>query len=146
MLTRWESIILWISFTTEATKFTKFAKDFEGQLYEDLLFDYNKIPRPVKNSSDILTVDVGASLIRIIDVVRKFLEISFCNTVQLSVGFITGREKSSAYNEFMTEVTPPLQKWFDSKLTWDPLKYGGLRTLHIPSDFIWTPDLVLYNK
>lgn len=49
------------------------AKDLEGQLYEDLLYDYNKIPRPVKNSSDILTVDVGASLIRIIDVVNKVI-------------------------------------------------------------------------
>ncbi|KJH40592.1 putative acetylcholine receptor subunit alpha-type unc-38 [Dictyocaulus viviparus] len=39
-----------------------------------------------------------------------------------------------------------LQKWFDAKLTWDPKKYGGLRTLHIPSDLIWTPDLVLYNN
>ena len=47
------------------------AKDLESQLYEDLLFDYNKIPRPVKNSSDVMTVDVGASLIRIIDVVTN---------------------------------------------------------------------------
>lgn len=40
----------------------------EAQLYEDLLYDYNKIPRPVKNSSEVLLVDVGSSLIRIIDV------------------------------------------------------------------------------
>lgn len=44
-------------------------KSYESQLYEDLLYDYNKIPRPVKNSSEVLMVDVGASLIRIIDVV-----------------------------------------------------------------------------
>ncbi|KAK6760804.1 hypothetical protein RB195_022029 [Necator americanus] len=96
------------------------AKDLEGQLYEDLLFDYNKIPRPVKNSSDILTVDVGASLIRIIDVDEK--------------------------NQVLTTNLWLEMKWFDAKLTWDPKKYGGLRTLHIPSDLIWTPDLVLYNK
>ncbi|VDM62033.1 unnamed protein product [Angiostrongylus costaricensis] len=53
------------------SKVRQSAKDLEGQLYEDLLFDYNRIPRPVKNSSDILTVDVGASLIRIIDVDEK---------------------------------------------------------------------------
>ncbi|PAV59737.1 hypothetical protein WR25_23714 [Diploscapter pachys] len=47
------------------------AKDMESQLYEELLFYYNKVPRPVKNSADILTVDVGASLIRIIDVDEK---------------------------------------------------------------------------
>lgn len=44
-------------------------KSSEAQLYEDLLYDYNKIPRPVKNSSEVLIIYVGASLIRIIDVV-----------------------------------------------------------------------------
>lgn len=34
------------------------------------------MPRPVKNSADILTVDVGASLIRIIDVDEKVLSSS----------------------------------------------------------------------
>uniref|UniRef100_A0A915PF19 Neurotransmitter-gated ion-channel ligand-binding domain-containing protein n=1 Tax=Setaria digitata TaxID=48799 RepID=A0A915PF19_9BILA len=79
--------------------------ELEAQLYQDLLYDYNKIPRPIKNSTDVLTVDLGASLIRIIDV-----------------------------------------QWNDSRLTWDPSKYGGITTLHIPSDRIWTPDLVLYNN
>lgn len=54
-------------------KVKRSAKDLESQLYEDLLFDYNKIPRPVKNSSDVMTVDVGASLIRIIDVASFYL-------------------------------------------------------------------------
>lgn len=53
------------------------SAELEGQLYEDLLYDYNKIPRPVKNSTDILTVDVGASLIRIIDVVSTNESINF---------------------------------------------------------------------
>lgn len=70
MLIRIGMATLWISVTMQAKR-KQSAKDLEGQLYEDLLFDYNKIPRPVKNSSDILTVDVGASLIRIIDVVSS---------------------------------------------------------------------------
>ncbi|KAI6186956.1 hypothetical protein M3Y98_00189500 [Aphelenchoides besseyi] len=44
---------------------------YEGQLYEDLLYNYNKIPRPVMNSSEVLMVDMGASLIRIIDIDEK---------------------------------------------------------------------------
>uniref|UniRef100_A0A914WLF9 Neurotransmitter-gated ion-channel ligand-binding domain-containing protein n=1 Tax=Plectus sambesii TaxID=2011161 RepID=A0A914WLF9_9BILA len=92
----------------------------EGQLYEDLLYDYNKIARPVKNSTDILTVDVGAALIRIIDVDEK--------------------------NQVLTTNLWLEMQWFDSKLHWNPDDYGGLRKLHIPSDLIWTPDLVLYNN
>ncbi|KAK0397036.1 hypothetical protein QR680_001950 [Steinernema hermaphroditum] len=95
-------------------------KGLEGQLYEDLLYDYNKIPRPVKNSTDVLMVDVGASLIRIIDVDEK--------------------------NQVLTTNLWLEMKWVDAKLQWDPKKYGGITTLHIPSDLIWTPDLVLYNN
>jgi nicotinic acetylcholine receptor len=31
-------------------------------------------------------------------------------------------------------------------MRWDPARYGGIKALHIPSDLLWTPDLVLYNK
>ncbi|MFH4973834.1 hypothetical protein AB6A40_000543 [Gnathostoma spinigerum] len=92
----------------------------EGQLYEDLLYNYNKIPRPVKNSTDVLNVDLGASLIRIIDVDEK--------------------------NQILTTNLWLEMQWIDAKLTWNPQKYGGLKTLHIPSELIWTPDLVLYNN
>ena len=34
----------------------------------------------------------------------------------------------------------------DYKLKWDPNDYGGVKTLHVPSENIWLPDIVLYNK
>jgi len=39
-----------------------------------------------------------------------------------------------------------LQKWFDYKLQWDPQEYGGVEMLYVPSENIWLPDIVLYNK
>ncbi len=39
-----------------------------------------------------------------------------------------------------------LQFWYDYKLVWDPEEYGGVKQLHVPSDHIWRPDIVLYNK
>ena len=39
-----------------------------------------------------------------------------------------------------------VQEWFDYKLKWDPEEYGGVKTLHVPSENIWLPDIVLYNK
>ena len=39
-----------------------------------------------------------------------------------------------------------LQEWMDAKLIWDPEEYGGVRELMVPSDHIWLPDIVLYNK
>jgi len=38
------------------------------------------------------------------------------------------------------------QEWFDERLVWDPSEYGGLAYTHIPSDDLWLPDIVLYNK
>lgn len=38
------------------------------------------------------------------------------------------------------------QEWNDYKLKWNPDDYGGVDTLHVPSEHIWLPDLVLYNK
>lgn len=41
------------------------------QLFEDLLFHYNKNVRPIKNASDVLVVQFASSLIRIIDLNEK---------------------------------------------------------------------------
>ncbi|XP_052755475.1 acetylcholine receptor subunit alpha-like isoform X2 [Galleria mellonella] len=38
------------------------------------------------------------------------------------------------------------QSWYDYKLSWEPREYGGVEMLHVPSDHIWRPDIVLYNN
>lgn len=37
-------------------------------------------------------------------------------------------------------------EWYDYKLKWDPETYHNTTVLYVPSDMIWTPDLVLYNS
>ena len=49
-------------------------------------------------------------------------------------------------NQIMTTNLWVEQFWRDYKLKWDPEEYGGVKQLHVPSDHIWTPDIVLYNK
>ncbi|TKR58274.1 hypothetical protein L596_029741 [Steinernema carpocapsae] len=58
-------VLLCASLVVEASKYA-------DQLYEDLLYYYNKNVRPVKNASEAVQVKFGASLIRIIDVVSGF--------------------------------------------------------------------------
>ena len=38
------------------------------------------------------------------------------------------------------------QEWQDQKLTWNPSEYGNVKRLYVPSDKIWLPDIVLYNR
>ncbi len=36
--------------------------------------------------------------------------------------------------------------WMDSKLNWEPDEYGGVEQLIVPSELLWLPDILLYNK
>ncbi|KAJ8937657.1 hypothetical protein NQ318_011341, partial [Aromia moschata] len=90
------------------------------RLYDDLLSNYNRLIRPVGNNSDRLTVKMGLRLSQLIDVNLK--------------------------NQIMTTNVWVEQEWNDYKLKWNPDDYGGVETLHVPSEHIWLPDIVLYNK
>jgi len=37
------------------------------------------------------------------------------------------------------------QMWKDERLVWSADEYGGLSTLRIPAEIIWTPDMTLFN-
>ncbi|KAI6210764.1 Nicotinic acetylcholine receptor alpha subunit 8 [Aphelenchoides besseyi] len=93
---------------------------YADQLYEDLMYYYNKNVRPVKNTSEALRVKFGASLIRIIDV--------------------------DEINQVLTTNLWLEMQWYDYKLGWDPEKFDNIMKLHIPSDQIWIPDILLYNN
>ncbi|XP_037082769.1 acetylcholine receptor subunit alpha-like 1 [Pollicipes pollicipes] len=49
-------------------------------------------------------------------------------------------------SQIMTTNVWVEQEWNDYKLAWDPSEYGGVQTLHVPSEHIWLPDIVLYNN
>ncbi|KAF6037002.1 nAChRa4 [Bugula neritina] len=36
--------------------------------------------------------------------------------------------------------------WEDFHFIWDPKDYGGVDLLYVPSEDVWTPDIVLYNN
>ena len=38
------------------------------------------------------------------------------------------------------------QVWNDYKLRWNPKDFGGVEFIRVPSNRIWKPDIVLYNK
>ena len=46
----------------------------------------------------------------------------------------------------LTYIFVYVKDWMDSKLNWDPDEYGGVEQLIVPSEHIWLPDILLYNK
>lgn len=38
------------------------------------------------------------------------------------------------------------QRWTDEMMKWDPAAFGHLESLKLPSDQLWKPDIVVYNR
>ncbi|XP_070300244.1 neuronal acetylcholine receptor subunit alpha-7 [Salvelinus sp. IW2-2015] len=94
--------------------------EHQRRLYKELMANYNRLERPVINDSSPLLVELGMTLLQIIDVDEK-------NQV------------------LMTNAWLQLY-WTDVYLSWNPEKYPGVQNLRFPSSQIWTPDILLYNR
>lgn len=97
------------------------GNDDAKRLYYDLLKrSYNKLIRPVSNSSDKLIVKMGIRLSQLIDIDEK--------------------------NQIMTTNVWLRQEWYDQGLVWNPVEYNGIKTIEVPIGDIWNPDVVLFNN
>jgi hypothetical protein len=63
-------IILMLSLSSDATSVLNAGNPDAKRLYDDLLSNYNKLVRPVVNTTDPLTVRIKLKLSQLIDVVR----------------------------------------------------------------------------
>merc|ERR1712055_145604 len=97
-----------------------FANQDAKRLYSNLLANYDRLIRPVANSSDRLTVHMRLKLSQVIGVDMRW--------------------------QILTTNVWVEQEWADYKLSWNPADYGGVKHLHVPSQDIWLPDIVLYNN
>ncbi|VDP14830.1 unnamed protein product [Soboliphyme baturini] len=97
-----------------------FANENAKRLFDDLLNNYNKLRRPVRNPHDVLTILLKLRLSQIIDVHEK--------------------------DQIMTTSVWLRQEWTDDQLMWDPNQYSGVSVLYVPAEMIWLPDIVLYNN
>ncbi|RVE67301.1 hypothetical protein OJAV_G00101750 [Oryzias javanicus] len=94
--------------------------EYQRKLYKELLANYNRLERPVVNDSAAILVELGFTLLQIIDVDEK-------NQVLITNAWL------QLY-------------WTDIYLTWNPENYPGVQNLRFPSDQVWTPDILLYNS
>uniref|UniRef100_UPI0037E85211 neuronal acetylcholine receptor subunit alpha-4-like isoform X1 n=1 Tax=Semicossyphus pulcher TaxID=241346 RepID=UPI0037E85211 len=92
----------------------------EERLLQNLFAHYNKLSRPVENTTDTVLVHFGLSIAQLIDVDEK--------------------------NQMMTTNVWVKQEWNDYKLRWNPEEYENVTSIRIPSELIWRPDIVLYNN
>uniref|UniRef100_A0AAN0LHM2 Nicotinic acetylcholine receptor n=1 Tax=Polyphagotarsonemus latus TaxID=1204166 RepID=A0AAN0LHM2_9ACAR len=90
------------------------------RLYEDLMAPYNKLVRPVFNSSEMINVKLGLKLFQILDLNLK--------------------------KEYLLTNMMVSHEWNDYSLRWNFSDYGNVKQLYIPADKLWLPDIILYNN
>ena len=106
---------------------------------------YSRLIRPVANSTDRLTVYMRLKLSQVIGVVSDYLHyLHYLHTISTIIYTIYTTQDMR--RQILTTNVWVQQEWADYKLSWNPEDYGGVKFLHVPSQDIWLPDIVLYNK
>ncbi|KAG7461670.1 hypothetical protein MATL_G00193580 [Megalops atlanticus] len=104
--------------------FLEVARSAQGEyarkLLKDLMEDYSNALRPVEDTDKALNVTLQITLSQIKDMDER-------NQVLIAYLWIR-------------------QTWHDAYLKWDKEAYDGLEVIRIPSNLVWRPDIVLYNK
>ncbi|XP_028600872.2 neuronal acetylcholine receptor subunit alpha-9 [Podarcis muralis] len=100
------------------------AKAAQGKyaqmLFNELFEDYSNALRPVEDTDSVLNVTLQITLSQIKDMDER--------------------------NQILTAYLWIRQTWYDAYLKWDKDEYDGLDSIRIPSNLVWRPDIVLYNK
>ncbi|XP_022091688.1 neuronal acetylcholine receptor subunit alpha-10-like isoform X1 [Acanthaster planci] len=91
-----------------------------SSLIRDMFSDYNRLVRPVKNSSDPIIVDFYFYFAHVLD--------------------MNEREQTLSSSIWLTLF------WQDDYMTWDPDDYGGVYMFKVPSKEVWLPDIYFYQN
>ena len=94
--------------------------EHEYRLTKYLLGNYEPSVRPAENASAPVNVTFDMSIHHIIDVDEK--------------------------NQVLTMNCWLTQIWRDAHLGWNYTDFGGIKSLRLPIDKVWKPDIILYNK
>ena len=89
----------------------------ERKLLEHLLKYHSVFARPVLNASNPVVVTFGFELIHIVSLAEDDQTITVKLWLRIS--------------------------WFNEYMTWDPKRFGNVKTSKLKSEFIWTPDIYI---
>lgn len=92
----------------------------------------------MENHTETVTVWMSLKL-------SQLIEMNLKNQVMTTNLWILQVTHSKLFS-LITLLQLNCQKWYDYKLRWDPKQYGGVEMLYVPSEHIWLPDIVLFNK
>ncbi|XP_029355732.1 neuronal acetylcholine receptor subunit alpha-9-I [Echeneis naucrates] len=111
-------LMVWISLLVQVSHGAQ--GHYARKLLNDLMEDYSNALRPVEDTDKALNVSLQITLSQIKDMDER--------------------------NQVLTTYLWIRQVWHDAYLKWEKEDYDDLEMINIPSDLVWKPDIVLYNK
>ncbi|KAF7655949.1 hypothetical protein LDENG_00048090 [Lucifuga dentata] len=112
------ALMVWISLLVQVSHGAQ--GHYARKLLNDLMENYSSALRPVEDTDKTLNVTLQITLSQIKDMDER--------------------------NQELTTYLWIRQIWHDANLKWNKEDYDGLEVIRIPSDLVWRPDIVLYNK
>ncbi|XP_035035884.2 neuronal acetylcholine receptor subunit alpha-9-I [Hippoglossus stenolepis] len=112
------ALMVWISLLVQVSQGAQ--GHYARKLLNDLMEDYTNALRPVEDTDEALNVSLQITLSQIKDMDEK--------------------------NQVLTTYLWIRKVWYDAYLKWEKEDYDDLEMINIPSDLVWKPDIVLYNK
>ncbi|XP_037620739.1 neuronal acetylcholine receptor subunit alpha-9-I [Sebastes umbrosus] len=112
------ALMVWISLLVQVSHGAR--GHYARKLLADLMEDYSNALRPVDDTDAALNVSLQITLSQIKDMDER--------------------------NQVLTTYLWIRLAWHDAYLKWDKEDYDDLEMINIPSDLVWKPDIVLYNK
>ncbi|KAM4585407.1 neuronal acetylcholine receptor subunit alpha-7-like isoform 2-T2 [Odontesthes bonariensis] len=154
-------VYLWATFCCQGCR----GGVYQRKLYHDLMVNYNRLERPVQNDSAPIVVELGFTLLQIIDV--------HSTPCLLAQPHSQSAQPKNQIRHPVTSLSLPCHKtstsplcyclvdeknqvlvtnawlqlyWTDVYLSWNPEHYPGVQNLRFPSNMVWVPDILLYNS
>ncbi|XP_054635394.1 neuronal acetylcholine receptor subunit alpha-9-I [Dunckerocampus dactyliophorus] len=112
------ALIVWIVLFVQVCEGA--GGQYARKLLSNLMEDYSNALRPVEDTDKALNVSLQITLSQIKDMDER--------------------------NQVLTTYLWIRQVWHDANLKWNKEDYDDLEMINIPSDLVWKPDIVLYNK
>ncbi|XP_033826154.1 neuronal acetylcholine receptor subunit alpha-9-I [Periophthalmus magnuspinnatus] len=112
------AVVVWISLLMQVSHGAQ--GHYARKLLNDLMENYSNALRPVEDTDSALNVSLQITLSQIKDMDER--------------------------NQVLTTYLWIRQVWHDAYLKWNKEDYDDLEMINIPSDLVWKPDIVLYNK
>ncbi|XP_029293867.1 neuronal acetylcholine receptor subunit alpha-9-I [Cottoperca gobio] len=112
------ALMVWISLLVQVSHGAQ--GHYARKLLADLMEGYSNALRPVDDTDKALNVSLQITLSQIKDMDER--------------------------NQVLTTYLWIRLVWHDAYLKWDKEDYDDLEMINIPSDLVWKPDIVLYNK